>query len=83
MELGPGWQVAGAAVVWRRKSSYLVRDWEGSSRRSGAHWVGGGRAHQVREVEVVVCRRQREWQVKFRGVEPRSQELFRELISTE
>lgn len=86
MGLGHGWQVAGAAVVWRRKSSHPVsRDWEGSSRRSGARWAGGWGAHRVREVGAVACGRRREWRVE--GAEVWSPEArshrFRESIGTE
>lgn len=76
LELGRRLEVAGAIMVWRRKSSHLVRESGKASWRSGMHagWVGF-EATSGEEAERVSGRR-------CRGVEPRSQEAFREFTNT-
>lgn len=64
LELGRRLEVAGAIVVWRRKSSHLVRESGRASWRSGMHagWVGF-EATSGEEAERVSGRR-------CRGLEP-------------
>lgn len=75
MELGHRLAGASAIMVWRRKSSYLVRASGRLFMVGGTCWVVGYEGTSAEEAERVAGRR-------CRAMEPGSRESFREFINT-